>query len=57
MREFELDGKKKVRRGERSLMMISAPVRLELTTFRLDIYLDITVGRCNQLSHGARAQD
>jgi hypothetical protein len=27
----------------------SAPVRLELTTFRLRL----TVGRCNQLSHGA----
>ena len=28
---------------------VTAPVRLELTTFRL------TVGRCDQLSHGARA--
>jgi hypothetical protein len=43
----------KVTKGKR----YTAPVRLELTTFRLYLLLHpsfvITVGRCNQLSHGA----
>ena len=32
----------------------TAPVRLELTTFRYSVVIHyLTVGRCNQLSHGA----